>query len=167
MNSIRIVPITEISHIQEVCQLAEEIWMEHYEPIIGQEQVRYMIEKFQSPEPVKEQIESGYQYYFLNSRDEKAGYMAFKLENGSMFLSKIYVAKRYRKQGIAAAALTYAEEVCKSSGVSSMWLTVNKYNSNSIAAYNRLGFVTIREQVADIGQGYVMDDYVMEKVIPE
>ncbi|MEG2601476.1 MAG: GNAT family N-acetyltransferase, partial [Carnobacterium sp.] len=41
-------------------------------------------------------------------------------------------------------------------------LTVNKYNDKSIAAYKKMGFVTVKEQVADIGGGYIMDDFVME-----
>jgi len=165
MRSIRIVPITEMKQIEIVCQLAADIWMEHYEPIIGQEQVHYMIEKFQSPEPVQNQINNGYQYFFLRLKDENAGYMAFNQEDGKMFLSKMYVAKPYRKQGIAGAAFAFAEGECRINGLGSIWLTVNKHNSHSIAAYERLGFVTIREQVADIGNGYVMDDFVMEKAI--
>jgi RimJ/RimL family protein N-acetyltransferase len=44
-------------------------------------------------------------------------------------------------------------------------LTVNKYNTNSIKAYEKMGFEKIDSVVMDIGNGYVMDDYVMKKEV--
>jgi hypothetical protein len=41
-------------------------------------------------------------------------------------------------------------------------LNVNKYNSAQ-DFYKKLGFCIDYEEVIDIGNGYVMDDYVMEK----
>ena len=52
-------------------------------------------------------------------------------------------------------------------GLSKIWLTVNKYNDGSIAAYEALGMKRVRDQVADIGGGFVMDDYVYEIDVPE
>ena len=44
-----------------------------------------------------------------------------------------------------------------------LFLNVNKYN-NALHFYLKQGFFKIREEVIDIGNGYVMDDYVMEKM---
>ena len=41
-------------------------------------------------------------------------------------------------------------------------MTVNRNNTGSVAAYEKMGFQKVREQVAEIGGGYVMDDYIME-----
>jgi len=46
-----------------------------------------------------------------------------------------------------------------------LWLTVNKENAVSIAFYERIGFTTQEAMVTDIGEGFVMDDYRMVKVI--
>jgi ribosomal protein S18 acetylase RimI-like enzyme len=54
------------------------------------------------------------------------------------------------------------KEISRQRNLTSIWLTVNRYNENTIAVYKKKGFETIRTQVADIGEGYVMDDYVME-----
>jgi ribosomal protein S18 acetylase RimI-like enzyme len=43
-------------------------------------------------------------------------------------------------------------------------LNVNK-NNNAQYFYNKLGFIISKEEVIDIGNGYVMDDYVMEFLI--
>ena len=44
----------------------------------------------------------------------------------------------------------------------SLLLNVNKYNQKAIEFYNRIGFQEIYKEVIDIGNGYVMDDVVME-----
>jgi ribosomal protein S18 acetylase RimI-like enzyme len=43
-----------------------------------------------------------------------------------------------------------------------LFLNVNKYNS-AIQFYHKIGFEIAKEEVIDIGNGFVMDDYVMEK----
>ena len=158
--------ITTTEQIQQVCHIAEEIWREHYIPIIGESQVDYMLDKFQSPHAVSNQIQQqGYSYYFITYEDQSAGYLAFKLESDKMFLSKIYVMKQHRGKRLAGKAIAFLVEQCKQRGLRSIYLTVNKRNASSIAAYERLGFVKVQAVVADIGNGYVMDDDVMEKVV--
>ena len=55
--------------------------------------------------------------------------------------------------------------LCREQGLTALYLTVNRENIGSIAAYIAMGFRTVREQVTDIGEGYVMDDLVMEMCI--
>jgi diamine N-acetyltransferase len=157
--------ITEIGNIDlaELATLAKRIWTEHYTPIIGAEQVAYMVEKFQSEQAIAAQIQSGYRYYFFRYDREVAGYMGIEVKDGALFLSKLYVDKAFRGKKISRAALNFLSELCRKEGLSRIWLTVNKRNSNSIAAYQALGFSTVRSQVADIGHGFVMDDYVLQR----
>ena len=58
--------------------------------------------------------------------------------------------------------MEYLKGLAKENRVDKIGLRVNIYNTNSIAAYEKFGFKTIAEDVADIGGGYVMDDYIME-----
>ena len=78
-----------------------------------------------------------------------------------MFLSKVYVLKEFRRRGIASAFLN--QVAADAQGLDSIYLTVNKQNTGPIEAYRKLGFVTIDAVVTDIGNGYVMDDYIMQK----
>ncbi len=94
---------------------------------------------------------------------ENAGYFAICPDGKTLFLSKFYILERFRGRGVASVGFEFMEQAAKMEGLESIWLTVNKGNDNSIAVYNHKGFVTVREQVADIGCGYVMDDYVMSK----
>ena len=53
-------------------------------------------------------------------------------------------------------------EICKLRGLDKIWLTCNKNNTKTLDIYKHLGFEIVREEVTDIGEGYVMDDYVLE-----
>ena len=81
----------------------------------------------------------------------------------ALFLSKLYVRASFRGKGLARAMLKAAEKAARESGVARIRLTCNKYNTASLAAYERMGFVRTADVVTDIGGGFVMDDYVMEK----
>lgn len=152
--------------IAEVARLAEQIWREHYVSIITIEQIDYMLDKFQSNAAITEQIEhQGYQYYLLQLDGPAVGYMSVREDNGKLFLSKFYVAREHRGHGYASKAMKFLEQLCEERSLSHIWLTVNRDNETSIAVYEKKGFLNIREQVADIGNGYVMDDFIMEKAI--
>ncbi len=161
-------PVTKDAEIRTTAALAARIWMEHYLPIIGEEQTAYMIQTFQSADAIRRQIERDrYQYYLLKLGSTDVGYISLHAEsqNHAMFLSKLYVEKRFRGQGFSRAALRFIEEICRRENLGKIYLTVNKHNFSSLAVYEKLGFVSARDLVTDIGGGFVMDDYVMEKYL--
>ncbi len=160
--------VTSEEQTKKVAELAKEIWHEHYEAIIGTEQVNYMIGRFQSEAAITDQRKNtGYEYYLLKSLGGYNGYLSFHKEENALFLSKIYIAKRFRGRGYARKALELLEKICRRDGLSKIWLTVNRNNISSIKTYESLGFVKSGTQVADIGEGFVMDDYIMEKLVVE
>jgi len=153
--------------ISETARLAHAIWTDHYVPIIGQAQVSYMLDKFQSNAEITRQINDGYEYYLAADGDSFLGYLALipDVQKASLMISKIYVKSELRGGGVGHKLLDLAEAICSERGFTTIWLTVNKYNRNSIAWYERMGFVNVEAMVQDIGQGYVMDDFKMEKLI--
>ena len=162
---IDIVEVMDSNQIKDTAMLAHSIWNQHYTPIIGKEQVDYMLANFQSEQAIKEQMDEGYRYFLTYCNGQAVGYFAVQAnsKDKSLFLSKFYVAKDFRGQGIGKQCLSYMEDICRTHGLNRIWLTVNKYNDNSIKAYERFGFKKIEELVQDIGNGFVMDDYKMEK----
>lgn len=158
--SFEIKRVTE-EEIPQLARLASEIWNQHFPPIIGQEQVDYMIENFQSEKAMNEQVSHGYEYYFICVDGENQGYFGIQLQqDGSLFLSKLYLRLSQRKKGYARNAFEFMKELCKNRGYTSIWLTVNKHNHDTIAVYEKFGMKLLRSQVSDIGNGFVMDDYV-------
>ena len=82
-------------------------------------------------------------------------------------LSKLYIAYAFRRHGIATAALHFIEAYCRSHKATRLWLTVNRYNVLAIAWYDKKGFANTGCIQKDIGSGFVMDDYRMEKTVPQ
>lgn len=144
-------------------ELASIIWTEHYTPIIGSEQVAYMLEKFQSVNTMQSQINNGYGYYLLLYNQQPVGYFSIIKKEASLFLSKFYVLSNFRRKGIGSFGMHFIAEEAKNLHCKSIKLTVNKFNSNSINAYYKMGFKNIRALVQDIGNGFIMDDYLLEK----
>ena len=151
-----------LTEIQQIASLAREIWQEHYTSIIGIEQVEYMLSNFQSVTAIKQQIKDGYEYYLLVNNGTPVGYLSYGVESNYIFLSKIYVLSSSRGKGVGKKAVQHVVESAKKSQLDFIRLTVNKYNLKSIAAYKKIGFIVASEQVKPIGNGFVMDDYVLE-----
>ena len=70
-----------------------------------------------------------------------------------------------RGKGLGRAGIEFVENYAREHGFNSICLTVNKYNMTSVYVYNNLGFQKIDDVVTDIGNGFVMDDYIMEKTL--
>ncbi|MEZ5911557.1 MAG: GNAT family N-acetyltransferase [Paracoccaceae bacterium] len=146
-----------------IARLARVIWVDHYTPIIGADQVDYMLATLHSPDAIAREIASGaFNYYIVSDGEADLGYLSYKLEDKELFLSKIYLLPSARGRGLGKAALAFLRSRATEKGLRSIRLTVNKMNSGTIRAYEAIGFTTTRAVKADIGNGYFMDDFIME-----
>ncbi|MFD2724642.1 GNAT family N-acetyltransferase [Hyunsoonleella rubra] len=162
---IEIVKADDERQFKSIESLADEIWRQHYTPIIGIDQVKYMLKRFQSIEAIQQQIQDGFLYFILKFKSEEAGYISIKKDKEALFLSKIYVLKSLRGHGIGKKAMDFIERKAQETHCTSIQLTVNKNNVNSIKVYENMGFVKEADIIIDIGNGFVMDDYRMRKGI--
>ncbi len=170
MGEIHLVELKcdERKKADELAELARVIWIEHYTPIIGADQVEYMLARFQTADKILDDIASnGYQYFITydgpsSAGSKLAGYFAIKPEydKKALFLSKLYIEKSSRGCGISRMMLDKMLMIAREADLSYIWLNVNKHNS-SVDIYKKLGFKVAEEIVTDIGDGYVMDDYRM------
>lgn len=151
--------------LEILSSLADEVWHQAYDNLLGPSQVDYMIKKFQSKKAFIEQIQKGYEYYFILASGVICGYLGILQEDKRMFLSKIYLRAGHCGQGIAQIVLNKIQEEGKARKLKEIYLTVNKNNDRAIKAYERFGFIKTDSIVTDIGNGYVMDDYVYTFVI--
>lgn len=162
---INILPATSLADYKCISKLADIIWHEHYIKIISVAQIEYMLEKYNSVSSIEEWVKDGNLFFYMTYNDIPVGYMAIEKKPDLFFLSKLYVLKAYRGNKIAKSAMLYAEFLALKQGVSKIKLHVNKYNTNSILAYEKMGFVNLESVVTDIGRGFIMDDYLMLKLI--
>lgn len=155
--------VSNKNQINTVEMLAYEIWHEHYSPIIGTSQVQYMLKKFQSVEAISEQIKNGYLYFLSVHDNEPMGYMSMNISGKELFLSKFYVVSSQRGKGYGRKMITFIEELSKGKKLNKILLTVNRNNTDSIKMYEAVGFIKCGTVIKDIANGFVMDDYKMEK----
>ncbi len=162
MNTVDFIPVKTDAEIQDVAILASEIWHDYFIDIISEEQIDYMLDKFQSYSALKEQIENGYEYFKIYSGHTFAGFFGIHEEDGELFLSKLYLHKDSRHQHLSTQAFHYMLDLCRVRGLKKIWLTCNRHNKNSLDIYQHWGFSITREQKTDIGSGFCMDDYILE-----
>lgn len=155
--------VSDTDQIKAIEVLAYEIWHEHYKPIIGRSQVSYMLNKFQSLEAIDEQIRNGYLYFLSEHDNELMGYMSMNINEKELFLSKFYVASPQRGKGYGREMITFIEDMAKKKKLNKIVLTVNRNNTDSIKMYEKVGFINSGTVIQDIGNGFIMDDYKMEK----
>lgn len=150
--------------IETTAQLAHKIWNQHYVPIIGQAQVDYMLDKFQNTKAISNQINNGYDYYIISHQNKPCGYLALvpNTKEKKLMISKIYVDSDFRGLGLGSKLIDFTIETAKQGAFESIWLTVNKNNSKTIEWYKSKEFAIKEKLEMDIGNGFIMDDYLME-----
>jgi GNAT superfamily N-acetyltransferase len=143
--------------------LAEIIWPEAYKKIISAAQLRYMLDLIYSETALTAQIEKGHQFILAIENNEAIGFASFSQKNDeeptTFRLHKIYVLPNVSTKGIGSFLLSYVCNESKKQGATLLELNVNKYNT-AMQFYLKKGFTVLRDEVIDIGGGYVMDDYV-------
>jgi len=168
---VQFVPVTTPQQFDVVAGLAHKIWYEYYVPLIGRAQVDYMVSKFQSSGAMLGQMREGYEYFLVHNGPTEQhgppiGYCAVQPQpaESSLFLSKLYLLRDARGGGTGRVCMEFIEQLARRRGLNLLWLTVNKGNP-AVKAYERLGFRIAADLVMDIGGGFFMDDYRMEKAL--
>jgi GNAT superfamily N-acetyltransferase len=156
------------SDIEALCSLACDIWRQHYPPIIGAAQTEYMLAQRYAPSVLRAELtkggiwwdvlhEHGHMVAFASSFPGEA--------ERELKLDKLYVRLDRQRRGYGGMLIAHTCERAKRLGYESVVLAVNRHNANAIAAYLKHGFRIRKAVIKDIGSGFIMDDYVMEKQI--
>jgi len=165
-KQVEIVLIT-FAQLDVVRDLAHQIWPEVYPSIISMEQIRHMLDQFYNLDRLEQDMARGARYALIREDGEDVGYLSWQPEGakGRAFLGKLYLLPGHRGRGVGAHALEWTEEQVRAAGFTSLSLRVNKNNHAAIRAYLRGGFGFESDLCTDIGNGFVMDDYVMSKAL--
>lgn len=154
--------------LEHVSRLAREIWYLHYPGIITISQIDYMLAQRYCPDAIAAQIAAQQAWWDkIESGSLLAGFASHEpgSETGSVKLDKLYVHPRAQGRGLGQALVKHVEASAHDRGFRRLYLQVNKGNTASIAFYRKGGFDITDSVKVDIGDGYVMDDFVMSKAI--
>ena len=146
--------------------IAEKAWPPTYRGIIPDAQIPYMIGRMYSPEAIREAAAAGTPFYLVLADGADAGVCSVDLRpaaDGSAELHKLYTLPSYWGRGVGGWLLAELSRRAKESGATSVWLRVNKNNVRAQKAYKAAGFANVRAVCTDIGEGFVMDDFVFAR----
>ena len=150
--------------IPVIIDLTKKIWPVAYGEILSKSQLDYMIDKFYNEPALRELVQKGHVFYLAqDDNDNYVGFVSYEInsEPNKTKIHKIYVLPETQGTGLGRQFFELVKEKAIENHQNAIFLNVNKYN-NAIHFYTKLGFVKVKDEVIDIGNGYVMDDYVME-----
>lgn len=150
--------------IEVIRDIAAATWPSTYMDIIGQAQIDYMLEKMYSKGELLKQLMEGHIFLIAEEGENQFGFAGYSIighEERVYKLHKLYVLPSAHGKGVGKILINEVFNQVKNAGGSALQLNVNKHNKAK-DFYLKGGF-TIKESVKlDIGEGYFMDDYVME-----
>ena len=151
-----------------VIDLARRIWNGYYPGIISQAQIDYMLAVWYDESAMRREMTGrGVVYALIEDQGRPVGYIGFETQPASsvLFLSKLYVLPEEHGKGLGRLGLEWVREQARARGDTVLRLRVNKNNAAAIRAYLRAGFQFAEDICSDIGNGFVMDDYLMERAV--
>ena len=124
-----------------------------------------MLANFQSVAVMQEQIDSGYNYYLMIYHGRTCWLPFHSQRCRCGIFEQDLCAKRLQGKRNRQNSHGFCDFRNNTAGLGLIRLTVNKKNTGSILVYEKMGFQNMASVVTEIGEGYVMDDFVMEKKI--
>ena len=184
---VTMVPVKTQEQVEQLAEMASEIWHEYWPSLIGEAQTDYMVEMFHSvPAMLNDMQNNNYRFWFVQADDGRiVGYTGAATEaltgnpehdahishskavdekwQQRFFISKIYIYSCERGKHFCSAILKFYEQLAREEGYDMIYLTVNRDNEMAIRAYAGNGFYCIEDVDNPIGEGFVMFDHIMVK----
>ncbi|NOT50818.1 MAG: GNAT family N-acetyltransferase [Chitinophagaceae bacterium] len=150
-------------NIPLIRELTYKVWPQTYAAVLSQLQINYMLEMMYSPASLQKQMNDGAQFILVYDSAEPAGFASYQETEPSIYkLHKIYVLPSQQGKGTGRFVIDHIINEISNKNGKALQLQVNRHNKAK-SFYERLGFTVIDEINLDIGNGFFMNDYVMEK----
>lgn len=151
--------------IPAIRQLANKTWKVAYADILSPQQMEYMLQMFYSEASLNEQMKHGHQFIVAFENNTFIGFASYSpksaLEPRVFRLHKLYIDPIQQGKRVGKTLIDFIIADIKTASATSLELNVNRHNK-ALHFYSKLGFTIVKEEDIDIGQGYFMNDYVME-----
>jgi len=155
----------DINDFELIHELAQNVWPQTYKDILTAEQIDYMFSMMYSREAYTDQIAvKGHHFLIIKEDDRYLGFASYELNYHyeTTKIHKIYILPEAQGKGAGRILLSKIEDIAKRNGNTRLSLNVNRFNP-AIYFYEKTGFVKAGQEDIDIGNGYLMEDYIMEK----
>jgi len=153
-------------HIFIIRSLSDQIWPNTFREMLSEDQIAYMMNMMYSQDSLEKQMENSQQYLIAEENGEYMGYVAYELnyQNSSITkVHKIYILPSLQGKGIGHFFIDTAAKIARDNNNTELSLNVNRDNAKAIHFYEHMGFSIVKREDNEIGCGYLMTDYVMNK----
>ena len=151
-----------LSDIPTIKEIAEKAWRPTYDHILTEQQTLYMLDLMYNSLTLENQIKGNIAFFMVDLEQETVGYFALEnIDDKIVKLHKLYLDPTQKQKGLGRKIIQYIKDWVLTNKSNRIILNVNKHNS-AVQFYLKVGFTIIEDLILDIGEGYVMDDYVMQ-----
>lgn len=150
--------------IPVIQQIAYDTWPDTFRDILSPEQIRYMLHMMYHEDSLLQQMHSGHVFLLAEWNGMPGGFAAYELNYRHQPVSKlhkIYVLPSMQGKQMGKALLREVARIAGDAGMQQVWLNVNRENK-AAGFYERFGFIKTGEEDIDIGNGYFMNDTIMQ-----
>lgn len=159
-NVIRAFQLDELHHVTD---LAHKIWPSTFAEILSTDQIDYMLKWMYTPSTLEKQCADGHQFYGIEMDGEWVGFMGVELKHptiDAIKIHKLYVLPALHGKGLGREFIQFAVDLGRQGGFKQLLLNVNRYNK-AVSFYQHIGFNILKEEDISIGEGFLMEDFVM------
>jgi diamine N-acetyltransferase len=157
---------TTPEHFAHIQAIANKTWPATFGEILSPEQIKYMIDMMYSKAALKTQVlEKQHVFVLVKENQTYLGYLSYELnykKSSTTKIHKIYILPEMQGKGIGKIFFKYVTEIALKNGDKILSLNVNRDNS-ALQFYEKIGFQKVGEEDIDIGNGFLMNDAIMEK----
>jgi ribosomal protein S18 acetylase RimI-like enzyme len=164
-NSLLTIRHANAGDVEMIRALAMQIWPDTYAKILSPQQIRYMMNMMYSEQSLLSQMKSNHQFIIVYNTGVPIGFASYSEKAPTIYkLHKIYLKPKQQGRGSGKFIIEQIINDVKPKGAEILQLDVNR-NNKAKGFYEKMGFEVVGEKNTDIGNGYLMEDYVMEKTL--
>lgn len=148
--------------------IALKTWPVTFGSILSSAQIDYMLEMMYSIPALTEQVnQKGHHFLLFKEHNEYLGYASYELNykgQGKTKIHKIYVVPEGQGKGVGRQLMDTITGIALKNNNHILSLNVNRDNK-AIQFYQTIGFNKVGQEDIDIGNGFLMEDAIMERTL--
>ena len=165
MESVLKITAATKENIKIIRDIAQNVWPQTYAEILTPQQIEYMLDLLYSERSLTNQIDAGHKFIIAYNLDVPMGFASYsEIEKDIYKLHKLYILSGEQGRGIGRFLIDHIISEIRSKEAKCLRLNVNRHNK-ARSFYEKTGFSIIGSEDIDIGNGYYMNDYIMERSI--
>ena|SRR5579872_1176197 len=162
---MRIIGANTREQLQTIEVLARRIVPDFYATYFDIAAAEWLVDNGHTVPVLEAQAKKGYRHYLIESEGKFVGYFALLAEGGMLKLSHFYVLEEFRGHGFGQLAMDFIVGEAVAAKARCVELLVLRRNKATVAFYRKNGFFPVAEVLTRLGNGAVLEDYLMRKEI--